>query len=444
MRELRVGGGQEGRLLPSSLDFDHHNRLESTAATARPMPSNLPDLPPSVLQRILAEALTADPNLAPTLLSSLGRSIAAAASATLFERILLEDDDSLLVAAEEEEDAPARNVLAAVWRSKEAGGCVRSLTILRPSPIEGRTPDPSNPLEPFTFDGGAAPTDLSEPAPLDPHSFAQLLLPKFTNLTSFTWASSRLPPADLCIALGAAAKNLSSFSLDLASTSTTSGVPGSPRTSIRWDAEQLSALPVSVSQLSLAHLSLEGSRELARAFTLIPNLEKLELSRTLFVDDALLEAMAEGAKRLAKLAIRDMAGTKLTEKGIGAVLDSVDGCTALEELILDSVEGRHPLSLSRCRDSSRIFPSSQVDSQRLAGAASLLSLPLSTSSASPSPSKDPTSLGAQITSIRLPTLPPPRTFTRSRSLVGRRTARESSDSTRSRASRSRTSSRRVR
>ena len=400
-------------------------------------PPNLAELPLKVVQRILAEALAADPLLAPTLLSSLGRSVAAAASATLFERILLEDDDSLLVAAEEEEadGGPARNVLAAVWRSKEGGDCVRSLTILRPSPIEGRTPDPSNPLEPFTFDGGAGPTDSNEPAPLDPHSFAHLLLPRFPNLTSFTWASSRLPPANLCTALGAAAKNLSSFSLDLTSAPTT----GSPRTLIRWDAEQLAALPATVSQLSLAHLSLEGSRELARAFALLPNLEKLELSRTLFVDDTLLEAMAEGAKRLVKLAIRDMAGTKLTDHGLGALLDPVDGCTALEELVLDSVEGRQTFSLPRRRDSPRIILSAQVDSPRPAGAASRPFLPLSTSSASPSQSRARTSHGAQTTSNRSRTWQPRPTSTRSRSLAGRRTARGSSDSIRSRALRFRTS-----
>lgn len=56
----------------------------------------------------------------------------------------------------------------------------------------------------------------------------------------------------------------------------------------------------------------------------------------MFVDDGLLAEVGNSAKKLRKLRIREMNGTKLSDTGLG---DVFDGCWLLEELELEAVEG---------------------------------------------------------------------------------------------------------
>lgn len=55
------------------------------------------------------------------------------------------------------------------------------------------------------------------------------------------------------------------------------------------------------------------------------------------MDDELLEEVAQaGLRRLRRLVVREMGGTRLTDGGLQKVLNE---CEALQELVLDNVEG---------------------------------------------------------------------------------------------------------
>lgn len=179
--------------------------------------------------------------------------------------------------------------------------------------------------------------------PLSTNAFL-LLLAKLPSLRAFDWQAPRVPPPQLCPALGTACKSLTSFSFALDSASTVDPAdPGlsSPTpaalTTARWDAPDLSALPVTLQGLALSNLSHDGARSLGAALSSFPVLEQLELARFPFVDDELLTELGQaGLRRLKLLRIREMTGTRLTEKGLGEVLAECDG---LEEVVLDNVQG---------------------------------------------------------------------------------------------------------
>jgi len=193
----------------------------------------------------------------------------------------------------------------------------------------------------------ADPTTGPASALLSTASFLALLA-KLTNLRTFEWATPRLPPPQLCLALGTACKTLASFSFELPCSSTTEhdppvaspaigSAPG-PATSGRWDAPDIAALPVTLASLALFNLSHDGARALGGALSSFPLLEKLELGRFPFVDDELLCEVAEGGlRKLRRLAIRDMTGTRMTDAGLKKVFTE---CDALNELVLDNVQGQ--------------------------------------------------------------------------------------------------------
>ena len=191
-------------------------------------------------------------------------------------------------------------------------------------------------------------TSATEPAPATPLSTPALLvlIAKLPNLRTFHWAAPRLPPAQLCLALGTACKSLALFIFELPC-STTENEPGlaSPivgsatgPTNGRWDALDIASLPLTLTSLSLGNLSHEGAKALGGALSSFPSLEELELGHFPFVDDELLGELAQaGLKKLRRLVIKDMTGTRLTENGLQQVLSE---CEALKELVLDNVEGK--------------------------------------------------------------------------------------------------------
>ncbi|GAA5859410.1 hypothetical protein JCM1840_004601 [Sporobolomyces johnsonii] len=343
---------------------------------------SLSTLPAQALDPILDLTLNLDPALRLPLISQLGHHLGTATWRVLATHISLEDDDSILVQAEHDHHhhQPSSSLLSAVARHPDLAHHVRDLEIVRPSPQEGAASsstssesddDPTPEVDPFALDddvASAAAGRRAAPAiaPLDDASLL-LLLSKLSNLTSFTWSSYRLPPDHLCPALGQVAKGLRSFKFDLlpspfpddpdhashspslvqASLSTSPASPtslhhhhphGHAHHHLRWDAPSLSALPGTLTSLSLSSLSQAGCRELGSALPLFFGLDELEVAKTVFVDDALLGDIAKGAPRqFRRLRIADMHGTKLSDAGLGELLQA---CQELEVLELDCVEGR--------------------------------------------------------------------------------------------------------
>ncbi|SCZ88929.1 BZ3500_MvSof-1268-A1-R1_Chr1-1g00832 [Microbotryum saponariae] len=183
------------------------------------------------------------------------------------------------------------------------------------------------------------------------------LVSKLISLSSFEWAASRHPPRMLCSTLGASSKSLTSFKFDLTEaidarepTSTSPTTVNSPSRAVstsatnlsagriqRWDAPELSALPLSLTHLALSFLSQVGAQELAAALPSLPALDHLELGKSVYIDDPLLAEVGKHVPRLKRLRLYNLPGSKLTEVGLGDVLD---GCSTLESLELCCVEGR--------------------------------------------------------------------------------------------------------
>lgn len=333
-------------------------------------------LPAPVLDRILETAFHPDSDsdrfpdrVQLTALASLGKAISASVRRILARQLVLHDDDNRLVDAEQG-DGQSALLLARVVKDPNWANDVKHLTVVNPALEANDSAQPSPP----------------PPPPLDDAAFF-LCLSRFDNLSSFTWHSHRVPPELLCLALGQAAKNLTSFKLELvppsgATTTTDAGAPSSPplqhqsptvsglyspllhgggvsngtttttattatataAVQPRWDAPHLASLPEKLTHLSLSNLSSLGAQSLAEhALPSLPLLETVHLEKTSWVDDHVLEAIGRRAKALRVLRVREMAGTKLSENGLGEVLR---GCPELRELHLDCVQGALSLSLS--------------------------------------------------------------------------------------------------
>ncbi|GAA6062658.1 hypothetical protein JCM10212_000558 [Sporobolomyces blumeae] len=350
---------------------------------------SLSTLPPSVLSRIVFHSLSSRvPPL--VLISSLGSRVAQATWAVLASTLVIPDDDRVLVDVErtlERGDERPSGLVSAVARS--APHLVHHLVVAPPRLARPRgyahpdsdlsTSDAAPPLEvvdedPSTETGARAARPCH---PLDDDALLAFVA-RLPNLASFTWSTCRLPPASLCQALADDAQQLSSFTFDVApprldpstfarrdssspdhpslaslgltlgtspsspSLSTSSSVGpfhAAPLPSVRWDAPFLSLLPSAcLTRLSLSSLSHTGATNLAGSVASLSSIESLELSKTLFVDDPLLESISGALSRtLRQFAVRDMAGTKLSDRGIKVLLEA---CQELESFELTCVEGR--------------------------------------------------------------------------------------------------------
>ncbi|KAI9600621.1 hypothetical protein H4Q26_000409 [Puccinia striiformis f. sp. tritici PST-130] len=189
------------------------------------------------------------------------------------------------------------------------------------------------------------------------------LLERLPNLRRFSCSTNSIPSERLTTLIGTHSSNLESFSLDIITPTTdipainepncnnpgrqrshtTTGIEDSQPTArirpIRWDAELIENLPPTLTRLSISSLSVRGARNLSNAFQALTwtSLTDLSLSKSLFIDDELMASIITGSKKLKKIKIHSMSGTKLTERGIELLFSGLDG---LEEIELLDVEGR--------------------------------------------------------------------------------------------------------
>ncbi|GAA5952157.1 hypothetical protein JCM3765_005211 [Sporobolomyces pararoseus] len=322
-------------------------------------PLNLTSLPAIALDRIISHSLTFGTSPI-VLLSQLGSTISEATKRVLATTLTLPDDDSILLVIEREvekdEERRGSSLVTAV--STSHSHLVKHLEVVRPAPRSISSAEKGNEqLEDEEEE------EVLEISPLDEHGFLTLL-ERFPNLSSFTWRSYRLPAEDLCIDLANSAKNLRSFTFDLvpspfrdhysglstleasplfgtspcSPSSLHSLLPLSSTPSLRWDCPSLSSLPGSLTSLSLSSLSHAGVQEFASSLPSFFALEHLELSKTVFIDDHLLQEVSQGlSKSLKSFTIREMGGTKLSDQGMNSLFE---GCSELERFEMDCVEGR--------------------------------------------------------------------------------------------------------
>lgn len=308
------------------------------------MAPTLATFPDSVLDDIVRRAAAASPLLRTPFLAELGSRLHASAARVLFEDIVIPDDMRAFSLFAPSSLGP----LAALIRNPARyGPAVRRLRVQDPSCFEnfelprGREQDPAQLLQ---FDADDAPGDDGTQgliAPLDSSSLDGLLA-ACPRLAELLWSSSTPPPDGLCEALATHSTKLTT----LAFTPEPSLVPLSPQIPAharfeppRWDApslHMLAALPLT--HLHLSRLSQAGARSLAILFSKLgdhSNLEDIALD-FLWLDDSLCDKLVEASKKLRHLRLSTH-GTKLTDRGVLAILEGVDSLEALEFI---EIEGR--------------------------------------------------------------------------------------------------------
>lgn len=306
-------------------------------------PASLQRMPQNVLEHVVAHVLIVDSSQAINMLTQYGSRVHNATAAVLLNHVVLHDDDAVLVQAERGPLLSRNTVITSITTNKTLAGHVKRLTIL-PASLSDQPKHQDAPLSPS--ESGSVIDDhmhaLHRLQPLDDSAFL-LLVSQLPKLQRLVWRTNRSPPSRLCLTLGAVSRNLSHLTIDPAEDQSVSSSqflesPGKRVTSShRWDAPSLASLGQidTLVQLSLGNLSQQGSKQLGIAMASL-NLESLDIGNTLFVDDALLASIGATAKRLKRLRIFEMTGGKLTDVGVEAILR---GCTALEELDFDCVEG---------------------------------------------------------------------------------------------------------
>ncbi|KIJ39433.1 hypothetical protein M422DRAFT_32688 [Sphaerobolus stellatus SS14] len=179
---------------------------------------------------------------------------------------------------------------------------------------------------------------------------AQLLtdiLAGCSNLESFVWGSTNMPPDGICEALSASCPRLSEFKLwpePLLLTEATPPVASGPSPKSRslapkWEGPSLPLLAgLPLTRLHIARLSLQGSRALIHLFTQLGEESLLEEVGLDFVwlDDKLCQKLVEAGRKLRRINI-GTCGTKLTDVGLVAIFE---GCDSLEEFGLVEAQGR--------------------------------------------------------------------------------------------------------
>lgn len=114
----------------------------------------------------------------------------------------------------------------------------------------------------------------------------------------------------------------------------------------KWDALSLPLLAsLPLISLRLSRLSQSGTRALSQLFDNLGEYSTLEDVSVNFIwlDDPLCEKLADAGRRIRRLTL-GTSGTKLTDKGIVNILEK---CDALEELVLDQVQGSFTARLVR-------------------------------------------------------------------------------------------------
>jgi hypothetical protein len=110
----------------------------------------------------------------------------------------------------------------------------------------------------------------------------------------------------------------------------------------RWDASLFACFALErLHTVTLQSLSAEGVKNIALVCPALVSCDTFEIQDTVFVDDVLLVAIGMHLTKLKRLRITRMAGTKVTSKGIAALMEN---SFSLEELALVDFEGKHSLT----------------------------------------------------------------------------------------------------
>ncbi|KAJ7594696.1 hypothetical protein C8J56DRAFT_1023241 [Mycena floridula] len=259
-------------------------------------------LPPSVLDKIVRTALAASPVLQPFFLASLGSLIHSSAVRVAFGKLEIVDDARI----------EKSRALALLVDPERYAPSVTKLTICDPE---------------LSSDDAAA------FRPLDASTLA-LIIQGCCSLEELVWCSAFLPPDGLCETLMLHCPRLMHFSHSppFAIAMHQSGVS-------KWDALSLPLLNgLPITTLHLSRLSQSGARALTTFLTTLGEYSTIESLGVNFVwlDDQLCEAITTAGRKLRSLTI-GTSGTRLTDKGVVALLE---GCDSLEELVFDDVQGR--------------------------------------------------------------------------------------------------------
>ncbi|KAJ7078917.1 hypothetical protein B0H15DRAFT_859723 [Mycena belliarum] len=273
----------------------------------------LESLPHSLLDDIVDAAFLFAPSLRVPFLSSLGSCMHASAVRVLFHTVSLPDDARVFTPEESASKAGAAYPLLS--NPARYASTVKTLVITDPS-----LPDDNAPLH----------RDALQP--IDTERLARLLA-ICSNIEVLVWESAFSPPDGLCEIL--VARNPQLLRVNFTSPPL---VPS--RCSLaKWDAPSLPLLTgIPLTNMRLCRLSQAG----ARAFsTLLENLGDEALLECLgidfvWLDDSLCEKIVHAGRKLQKLTLTT-SGTKLSDKGIVSILE---GCDALEDFVLDEVQGR--------------------------------------------------------------------------------------------------------
>ncbi|KAJ7647484.1 hypothetical protein FB45DRAFT_893564 [Roridomyces roridus] len=277
----------------------------------------LATLPSPLLDEIVANTLLLAPSLRIVFLCNLGRLLHASAVRVIFDTLSLSDEAA-------QSSGAAFTVLDNPSRYASS---VKTLLVSDP-----------------TLPSGAS---LGEPLrPLDADLLYRILH-VCTDIEALKWSSSFPPPDGLCEVLAKYNPRLGRVAFGPSSLSP------SRSTLAKWDAPSLPLLtghPLTC--LHICRLSQAGARAFSAFLNKLGEESVLECLNIDFIwlDDSLCEKIVgAGRKTLQKLTL-STSGTKLTDKGIVSILE---GCDALEELVLDEVQGR----LSRTLWTKPAFPS---------------------------------------------------------------------------------------
>ncbi|KAJ6593723.1 hypothetical protein B0H19DRAFT_1091763 [Mycena capillaripes] len=272
----------------------------------------LESLPQPLLDEIVNTALLLAPSLRGPFLSSLGSCLHASAVRVLFHTVSLQDNARVLT--QESSTSNAGAAYPVLCNPARYASTVKTLII----------------ADPVLPDGGAL---LHEDAvrPIDADLLVRLL-EICANMEALVWESAFLPPDGLCEML--ATHNLSLVRVVFAP-------PLSPpRCGLaKWDAPSLPLLSgIPLTSLRLCRLSQAGARAFSALLENLGDESLLEYLNIDFVwlDDPLCEKIVGAGRKIQKLSLTT-SGTKLSDKGIVSILE---GCDALEELVLDEVQGR--------------------------------------------------------------------------------------------------------
>ncbi|KAF8342261.1 uncharacterized protein EI90DRAFT_3116181 [Cantharellus anzutake] len=269
----------------------------------------------------------------------------------IFENIIIQDD-TRTIDAQSAALLPSYGCEYALVNSPEDyGAFVRRITITEPlvfaaleSLDRASTPDNSRerdaPADSLGSSGNDFPEQINGIMPI-PAKYLENVLRTCVNLEEFSWISSTPPPDGVCEVLATYCPRLISFSFNPPNPVLAESSPliKSGPSQLRWDGPSLSYLSaLQLTRLHVGRLTQIGAKNLLAFFTNTVDFSPLEEVQLnfLWLDDTICEALGQSARKLRRLRLGTN-GTKLTDRGVLAILES---CDTLEELELSEVQGR--------------------------------------------------------------------------------------------------------